>query len=181
MAALAQEAPAANATTQDQTVQDQAGQDGPKQDGPARRSAKKGKAEDTKKADAEEKPAPKPPKPYGGGTPLDVIMHTKLWTEAPTPKDFVIENRQPVDQLKYQPTVGNDPERPKTLTKDELKSLRSELEDAAVHNAQAVSGKPARKARSAEAKSGKAQSAKAQSAKAQSDKAKSPEKSSKAE
>lgn len=165
MAARAQEQPAANAAVQDETRQD-----GPKRDGPARHS-KRDKAEE--KTAAEEKPAPKPPKPYGGGTPLDVIMHNKLWTEAPTPKDFVLENRQPVDQLKYQPTVGNDPERPKTLTKDELKSLRSELEDAAAHNAQAVSGKPARKARSVKARSAEARSAEAKSAEAKSAKAKS--------
>ncbi|MGP0061350.1 MAG: hypothetical protein ACLPID_18925 [Beijerinckiaceae bacterium] len=87
------------------------------------------------------KPAAKPVKPYGGGTPLDVILNNRLWTEAPEPKDFVRQNRQPVDELKYQPTVGTDPERPKTRSKDELKSLQSEMEEAASHNSRAVSGK----------------------------------------
>ena len=169
MAALAQEQPAAKAAAQE---------DGPKQDAAVRHS-KSDKAEE--KTAAEEKPAPKPPKPYGGGTPLDVILHNKLWTEAPTPKDFVLENRQPVDELKYQPTVGNDPERPKTLTKDELKSLRSELEDAATHNAQAVSGKPVHKARSGKAKPAKAKSAETKSAETKSAEAKSAGKASKAE
>jgi hypothetical protein len=93
---------------------------------------------------AKDKPkdaAAKPPKPFGGGSPLDVIMNTRLWTEAPEPKDFVRQNRQNVDELKYQPTVGADPERPKTRSTDELKSLRSEMDEAATHNTDAVSGK----------------------------------------
>jgi hypothetical protein len=85
--------------------------------------------------------AGKPPKPFGGGSPLDVIMNTKFWEAAPEPKDFVKQNRQNVDELKYQPTIGNDPERPKTRSKDELTSLRSEMEEAATHNTDAVSGK----------------------------------------
>jgi len=81
-----------------------------------------------------DKPAPKstdkPKKPFGGGTPIDVIMNNKLWVDPPEPKDFVRENRRPVEELKFQPTVGLDPERPKTRTKDELKELQSELEKA---------------------------------------------------
>ena len=34
----------------------------------------------------------KAPKPYGGGTPLDVLMHTKLWEDVPEAKDFVKES-----------------------------------------------------------------------------------------
>jgi hypothetical protein len=85
-----------------------------------------------------DKPAPKPAtgkpkKPFGGGTPIDVIVNNKLWVDPPEPKDFVRENRRPVEELKFQPTVGLDPERPKTRTKDELKDLQSELEKAGLH------------------------------------------------
>jgi hypothetical protein len=87
----------------------------------------------------EDKPAgknAKPKKPFGGGTPVDVIVNNKFWVDAPEPKGFVKDNRRPVEELKYQPTIGLDPERPKTRTKDELKDLQSELEQAAVHNVQ---------------------------------------------
>jgi hypothetical protein len=98
-------------------------------------------AQETVQEKPDAKPDAKPVKPYGGGTPLDVILNTRLWTEAPEPKDFVRQNRQPVEELKYQPTVGTDPERPKPRSKDELKSLQSEMEEAATHNSRAVSGK----------------------------------------
>jgi hypothetical protein len=91
--------------------------------------------------DKADKPA-KPKKPFGGGSPLEVIINNKLWTDEPKPQDFVIQNRRPADELHYQPTVGTDPERPKTLNKDELKSLQSEMEAAKTHNANAVTGKP---------------------------------------
>jgi hypothetical protein len=111
-----------------------------------------GQAEDPAQAKAQDQTAPKKPKkPYGGGTPVDVIMNNRLWTEAPEAKDFVRANRRPVDELQYQPTVGIDPERPKTKSKDELSSLRSELDDAAAHNSQAV-GSSKKKADSAAAK-----------------------------
>ncbi|MGO9008366.1 MAG: hypothetical protein ACLQIQ_06660 [Beijerinckiaceae bacterium] len=97
--------------------------------------------QDTPKETAPEKPSARPAKPYGGGTPLDVIINNRLWTEAPEPKDFVRQNRQSVDELKYRPTAGTDPERPKNRTKDELKALQSELEEAASHNSRAASGK----------------------------------------
>lgn len=84
----------------------------------------------------------KPPKPFGGGSPLDVITNTRFWQDPPQPKDFVLQNRQPVDELKFQPTVGTDPERPKVRTKDELQSLQTEMEAAAVHNSRAVKGLP---------------------------------------
>ncbi len=98
-------------------------------------------AQDVQKETAQEKPDAKPAKPYGGGTPLDVILNTRFWTDLPEPKDFVRQNRQPDDELKYQPTVGADPERPKARSKDELKSLQSEMEEAATHNSRAVNGK----------------------------------------
>jgi hypothetical protein len=96
------------------------------------------KADSKDKAD---KPA-KPKKPFGGGSPIEVIINNKLWTDEPKPQDFVIQNRRPVDELHYQPTVGTDPERPKTLNKDQLNSLQSELEAAQAHNTTAVTGKP---------------------------------------
>jgi hypothetical protein len=100
------------------------------------------KADSTDKANT---PA-KPKKPFGGGSPLEVIMNNKLWTDEPKPQDFVIQNRRPVDELHYQPTQGNDPERPKALNKDELKSLQSEMEAAQAHNTSAMTGKPVPKA-----------------------------------
>lgn len=102
-------------------------------------------AQPAPKADSKDKadqPA-KPKKPFGGGSPVEVVIHNKLWTDEPKPQDFVIQNRRPTDELHYQPTIGTDPERPKTLTKDQLKSLQSELEAAQTHNADAVSGKHA--------------------------------------
>jgi hypothetical protein len=96
------------------------------------------KADSKDKAD---KPA-KPKKPFGGGSPLEVIINNKLWTDEPKPQDFVIQNRRPVDELHYQPTVGTDPERPKALNNDQLKSLQSEMEAAQAHNTSAMTGKP---------------------------------------
>ena len=96
---------------------------------------------DAAKETAPENPPAKPAKPYGGGTPLDVIMNNRFWTDEPEPKDFVRQNRQSADELKFQPTVGSDPEPPKNHTKDEFKTLQSELEEAAMQNTQAANGK----------------------------------------
>lgn len=83
------------------------------------------------------KPA-KPPKPYGGGTPLDVILSTKLWVDPPEQKEFVKETRQPDSALHYQPTVGSDPKRPPLLNKNQLDSLQQELEQSGAGNEQAA-------------------------------------------
>jgi hypothetical protein len=72
----------------------------------------------------------KPPQPYGGGTPLDVILNTRLWTDVPEAKDFVKATRPPEDTLQYQPTVGQDVQRPKPRTAAELKAMEEELERA---------------------------------------------------
>jgi hypothetical protein len=69
-------------------------------------------------------------KPKHRNTPLDTIMQTKLWTDAPEPKDFVKAARPPAERLHYQPVTGTDPERPKPSTPAELKSLEAELETA---------------------------------------------------
>lgn len=94
-------------------------------------------------APAQNAPTAKPPKPYGGGSPLDVIIHTKLWETPPEPKPFVKESREPSDTLDYQPTVGTDPKRPKLLSKGQLKDLESELEQAGAHNEKAAGVKDA--------------------------------------
>jgi hypothetical protein len=113
----------------------------------------------------EQPAAKKPKKPYGGGTPIDVIVNNKLWETAPEAKDWVKENRRPVDELKYESTVGNDPERPKTRSTDELNALRAELNDAATHNSQAATGKKkadnqsVKKSKAAKAPAGAAKSA----------------------
>jgi hypothetical protein len=69
-----------------------------------------------------------------GGSPLDTLMHTKIWADVPEAKDFVRETRPPPDSLAYQPVTGTDPERPKLRSKVELEALKSELERAAAHN-----------------------------------------------
>jgi hypothetical protein len=69
-----------------------------------------------------------------GGSPLDTLMHTKIWADVPEAKDFVRETRPPPDSLAYQPVTGTDPERPKLRSKAELEALESELGRAASHN-----------------------------------------------
>jgi hypothetical protein len=69
-----------------------------------------------------------------GGSPLDTLMHTKIWADVPEAKDFVRDTRPPPDSLAYQPVTGTDPERPKLRSKAELTDLESELERAAAHN-----------------------------------------------
>ena len=69
-----------------------------------------------------------------GGSPLDTLMHTKIWPDVPEAKDFVRETRPPPDSLAYQPVTGTDPERPKLKSKAELDDLESELGRAAAHN-----------------------------------------------
>jgi hypothetical protein len=98
----------------------------------------------------------KPPKPYGGGSPLDVLMHTKLWVTPPEPKEFVKESREPLSTLEYQPTAkAPDPVRPKVLSSGELKSLQGELEQAGAKNEKAASVKKKNFANVAAAKSAK--------------------------
>ena len=67
------------------------------------------------------------------GSPLDTLMHTKIWPDVPEAKDFVRETRPPPDSLAYQPVTGTDSERPKLRNKAELESLESELARAASH------------------------------------------------
>lgn len=80
--------------------------------------------------------APKPgdknkePRPYGGGTPLDVILSTRYWTDVPEAKDFVKATRPPEDALQYQSTGGKDISRPKPKTAAELQDMQDELERA---------------------------------------------------
>jgi hypothetical protein len=66
-----------------------------------------------------------------GGSPLDTLMHTKIWADVPEAKDFVRETRPPPDSLAYQPVTGSNPERPKLRNKVELEALETELEGAA--------------------------------------------------
>ncbi len=76
------------------------------------------------------KESDKPPQPYGGGTPLDVFLNTKLWTDAPEAKPFVKATRPPEDTLHYQTTGGKDIARPKLKTSAELQQMEDELERA---------------------------------------------------
>lgn len=80
----------------------------------------------------------KTPQPYGGGSPLNVLMHAKLWETPPEPKPFVLESRQPMDNLSYQPTAQKkEPKRPKPLSLKELQTLQGSLEHAGAHNERA--------------------------------------------
>lgn len=74
------------------------------------------------------------PQPYGGGTPLDVILHTKLWTDVPEMKPFVKAARPPENSLDYTPTTGTEPKRPPLDTKVQLQEMEDELEKAGAHN-----------------------------------------------
>src|SRR3984893_10779793 len=69
-----------------------------------------------------------------GGSPLDTLMHTKIWADVPEAKDLVRETRPPPDGLAYQPVTGTDPERPKLRSKAELEALESELTRGVSHN-----------------------------------------------
>ena len=68
------------------------------------------------------------------GSPLDTLIHTKIWADVPEAKDFVRETRSPPDSLAYQPVNGTDPERPKLKSKVELEALENELERAGSRN-----------------------------------------------
>jgi len=81
-------------------------------------------------AEAEE--AQKRPQP--SGSPLDTLMHTRIWADVPEARDFVRENRPAEADLEYQPLTGTDPERPKVKTKAEIEALQAELEGAGARN-----------------------------------------------
>jgi len=87
----------------------------------------------------------KPPKPYGGGSPLDVIMHSKLWEDVPEAKGFVKDSRPSADSLQYQPTQdretltdGPPAPHPQILNGKELQSLQGELAHAGAKNEKAA-------------------------------------------
>lgn len=95
-----------------------------------------------------QQPGQKPPKPYGGGSPLDVLMHTKLWEDVPEAKGFVKDNRPPLDALQYQPTQdratltdGPPAPHPQILNGNQLQSLQGELEHAGANNEKAAGKK----------------------------------------
>ncbi|REF84215.1 hypothetical protein DES32_3062 [Methylovirgula ligni] len=78
---------------------------------------------------------PAPKHPYGGGTPLDVVMHTKLWTDVPEMRDFVKAARPPEKSLDYIPTaIGTEPKRPPLRSSAQLQQMEDELENAGVRN-----------------------------------------------
>ncbi|HTJ02893.1 MAG TPA: hypothetical protein VL492_08870 [Methylovirgula sp.] len=83
------------------------------------------------------KPA-KPPKPYGGGTPLDVILSTKFWVDPPKEQPFVEESRPDPSSLHYQPTVGSDPKRAPLLDKSQLGAMQQDLEASGAVNEKAA-------------------------------------------
>jgi hypothetical protein len=89
-----------------------------------------------------------------GGSPLDTLMHTKIWADVPEAKDFVRETRPPPDSLAYQPVTGTDPDRPKLRSKAELEALANELEGAVSHN-ERKAGKRAGIKKSVSVKTGK--------------------------
>jgi len=73
--------------------------------------------------------------PYGGGTPLDVIMHTKLWTDAPEMSGFVKAARPPEQSLNFISTgVGTEPKRPPLRNSTQIQQMEDELESAGARN-----------------------------------------------
>lgn len=70
------------------------------------------------------------PVPYGGGTPLDVILNTRYWTDVPEAKPFVRATRPPPGALDFRTTGGKDIERAKLKTPAELKAMEDELDHA---------------------------------------------------
>lgn len=77
-----------------------------------------------------------------GGSPLDTLMHTKLWADVPEAKNFVRGTRRPPDSLAYQPVTGSEPERPKLRSKEELLALEGELSHAGALNDRHVRKRP---------------------------------------
>jgi hypothetical protein len=75
-----------------------------------------------------------PAQPYGGGTPLDVILHTRLWTDVPDMKPFVKAARPAESSLDYTPTTAKEPTRPPLDTKAQLQQMEDDLENAGAHN-----------------------------------------------
>ena len=119
-------------------------------------------------------PPKKPPKPYGGGSPLDVLLHTKLWETPPPVKSFVKESREPSRDLHYQRTIGTDPKRPKLLSHDQLKTMQDELEYAGARNEKAAGVKDKNFADVDLSKGAKLKSGKGKAVKAKANKAKMP-------
>ncbi len=112
------------------------------------------------------------PKPYGGGSPFDVLLHAKLWETPPEAKAFVKESRQPSSELDYQPTAGTDDvKRPKLLSPGQLKALQGTLEQAGAHNEKAAGVKDSN---FADVATGKADKGKSRRARAERSKAKMP-------
>ncbi len=82
-------------------------------------------------------PATKPaPQPYGGGTPLDVILHTRYWTDVPDMRDFVKAARPAEGSLQFTPTGGTEPKRPPLRNATQLQQMQNELENAGAHSEQ---------------------------------------------
>jgi hypothetical protein len=78
---------------------------------------------------------PAPKQPYGGGTPLDVIMHSKLWTDVPRMPDFVRAARPPEKSLNYISTaIEKQPKRPPLRNSSQIQQMEDELETAGARN-----------------------------------------------
>jgi hypothetical protein len=78
---------------------------------------------------------PAPKQPYGGGTPLDVILHSKLWTDVPRMPDFVRAARPPEKSLNYISTaIGKEPKRPPLRNSSQIQQMEDELETAGARN-----------------------------------------------
>jgi len=73
--------------------------------------------------------------PYGGGTPVDVILHTRLWVDPPKMQPFVRAARPPENSLNYISTQSKsaDPKRPPLRTASELEQVQNQLENAGAH------------------------------------------------
>jgi hypothetical protein len=89
----------------------------------------------------EQTPKKKTPQPYGGGTPLDVILHNKLWVTPPPMAGFVKASRPPEATLEYTPTAGKEVPRPALRNAAQLQQLQDELEDGGAHNEAVMNAK----------------------------------------
>ncbi|MEJ0052252.1 MAG: hypothetical protein WDN02_13750 [Methylovirgula sp.] len=97
-------------------------------------SAQAQQADSSQPAASSHPPAKKTPQPYGGGTPLDVILHNKFWVTPPPMAPFVKAARPPEATLEYTPTSEKEAKRPALRDAAQLQQLQDELEDGGAHN-----------------------------------------------
>jgi hypothetical protein len=76
------------------------------------------------------------------GSPLDTMMNTRLWTDVPEPKDFVLRARPAPETLDYRTPYAVDDVRPRPRGKAEVEALTRALEQANARNRAAAEAVP---------------------------------------